>query len=260
MAYFRELSDLAIPLGSIVLVTGINGMIGVHIADELLKAGFRVRGVVRTPEKAQNVVNMLARSPETLDMRIVKDMAADNAYDEVAKGTSAIIHAASVTHYSESIENVVPPTIKGVMNILHAASLNESVKKVVITSSIVAASAPRPGTRVVIDSDTWNDSALDFVYAQRDPNSAELGFAFKIQVYAAAKVESQRAAWAYVEKHPDDFDLNIVHPAMNWGKVIGPTGPSGKQLPNILLGIIPPIPSGTSPLSPALASLLSLLR
>ena len=235
---------MAIPHGSIVLVTGINGMIGIHIADELLKAGFRVRGIVRTQEKAAKTVDILGRGPDVLEMRLVQDMCADNAYDEVAAGTSAIIHAAAVTHYSSTIEKVVPPMIKSVMNVLQAASRNESVRRVVMASSIVAGSAPRPGTKVVINRDTWNDAAVDFVYAERDPNEAELGFAFGVQVYAAAKVKSQRAAWEYAKQHPDDFVLNFVHPAMNWGKVIGPTGPSGKQLPNILLGQIPPIPSG----------------
>ena len=247
MAYFRsDQKDLAIPVGSIVLVTGINGMIGIHVADELLKAGFRVRGTVRSQKKADDVINMLGRGPSILDMRIVEDMAADGAYNEVASGVAAIIHVASVTNYSEKVERVIPPTMKGVMNILRAASLNKSVRRVVITSSIVAASGPRPGAKVIINKHTWNDAAVESVRAKA-LGEDEVGLMFKIQVYAAAKVESQKAAWAYAEEHPNDFVLNYVHPAMNWGKVIGPTGPSGKQLPNIMLGSIPPIPSGANP-------------
>jgi nucleoside-diphosphate-sugar epimerase len=39
--------------GSTVLVTGVNGYIASHIAVQLIKAGYRVRGSVRSREKAQ---------------------------------------------------------------------------------------------------------------------------------------------------------------------------------------------------------------
>jgi nucleoside-diphosphate-sugar epimerase len=40
---------------SVVLVTGVNGFLGSHIADQLLNAGFRVRGTVRSIPKAENI-------------------------------------------------------------------------------------------------------------------------------------------------------------------------------------------------------------
>lgn len=36
----------AIAPGSLTLVTGVNGFIGSHIADQLLSLGYRVRGTV----------------------------------------------------------------------------------------------------------------------------------------------------------------------------------------------------------------------
>jgi nucleoside-diphosphate-sugar epimerase len=38
---------LAIPLNSTVLVTGVNGFIGSHVADQLLQNGYKVRGTAR---------------------------------------------------------------------------------------------------------------------------------------------------------------------------------------------------------------------
>ena len=35
--------------GSLILVTGVTGYIGAHVADQLLQRGYRVRGVVRKP-------------------------------------------------------------------------------------------------------------------------------------------------------------------------------------------------------------------
>ena len=42
---------LALEAGATVFVTGANGLIGSHIADQLLKRGYHVRGAVRNAEK-----------------------------------------------------------------------------------------------------------------------------------------------------------------------------------------------------------------
>jgi uncharacterized protein YbjT (DUF2867 family) len=38
--------------GSLILVTGVNGLLGSHVADQLLHAGYKVRGSVRDPQRA----------------------------------------------------------------------------------------------------------------------------------------------------------------------------------------------------------------
>ena len=43
--------SFAIPTGSLVVVSGATGNIGSHIIDQLLQAGYRVRGTVRDVEK-----------------------------------------------------------------------------------------------------------------------------------------------------------------------------------------------------------------
>jgi nucleoside-diphosphate-sugar epimerase len=45
----------------LVLVTGISGFLGGHVALELLRQGFRVRGSVRDLSKADKVRATLAR-------------------------------------------------------------------------------------------------------------------------------------------------------------------------------------------------------
>lgn len=47
------MAEPALKPGSLVLVTGVNGFIGSHIADQLLAHGYHVRGTVRDVAKAE---------------------------------------------------------------------------------------------------------------------------------------------------------------------------------------------------------------
>lgn len=44
--------DSVLSPGALVLVTGANGFVGSHVADQFLAFGFKVRGTVRNHEKA----------------------------------------------------------------------------------------------------------------------------------------------------------------------------------------------------------------
>ena len=94
--FFFSLSKMSVPIidyslvprDSLVLVTGVTGFIGSHIADQCLKAGFRVRGATRDTKKAAWVKDVLDRGygPGRFEAVVVKDMAEDGAFDEAMKG------------------------------------------------------------------------------------------------------------------------------------------------------------------------------
>lgn len=79
----------AIPQGSTVLVTSANGYTGSHVADQLLLAGFKVRGTTRDASKAKWTQELFDKKYGTgkYESIVVPDMNADGAYDEAAKGT-----------------------------------------------------------------------------------------------------------------------------------------------------------------------------
>jgi len=83
---------IAVPLGSLVLVTGASGFLGSHIADQLLSTGYKVRGTTRSRERHSWVRSLFhARyGKNVFELVEVPEMAADGAFDEAVRGMSAL--------------------------------------------------------------------------------------------------------------------------------------------------------------------------
>ncbi|KAK1055258.1 hypothetical protein LTR74_015797 [Friedmanniomyces endolithicus] len=79
--------------GSIVLVTGANGYIASHVINQLLHAGYKVRGTVRSPSKAEWMHKLLdpQHGPDAFETVVVPDMVAGNAFDAAVKSVSGIV-------------------------------------------------------------------------------------------------------------------------------------------------------------------------
>ena len=86
-----------IPKGSRVLVIGANGSLGSHIVNELLIAGYSVRGTMREESKGAWMKEYfgLKFGGDKLQLVIVPDMSVKGAYDEAVKGASGVVHVAS---------------------------------------------------------------------------------------------------------------------------------------------------------------------
>lgn len=62
--------------GDKILVTGANGFLAVHIVQILLKKGYAVRGVIRSPDKGEHLKKIFAKYGDKLEFAIVKDITA----------------------------------------------------------------------------------------------------------------------------------------------------------------------------------------
>lgn len=78
----------AIPKGSLVVVTGVNGYVASHVADQLLTAGYKVRGTVRSVDKSHWINEVFEKryGGGKFETVVVEDMIHDGAFDEVVKG------------------------------------------------------------------------------------------------------------------------------------------------------------------------------
>jgi nucleoside-diphosphate-sugar epimerase len=57
-----------------VLVTGANGFVAMHVVDQLLKAGYAVRGTVRNETKVPHIKQTFAAYGDKLELVVVEDI------------------------------------------------------------------------------------------------------------------------------------------------------------------------------------------
>lgn len=169
----KLLNMTTIQKGDTVLVTGATGYIGSHVVEELLAAGYKVRGTSRTKDKAAYLTDIMDKrfGKGKLEIVEVPDMIADDAYTDAVKGVSGIVHLASVTTFSSDPDAVIPPTVKGALNVLKAASTEPEVKSIVYTSSSTAALSPVANKKILVTKDTWNEAAVERVRTSDAPNA-----------------------------------------------------------------------------------------
>ena len=80
-----------------VLITGVSGYIGLHCAVEALRAGYRVRGSVRSSSKEDEVRETLsAASIDLTNLEFVElDLTSDEGWSHAADGCTFVLHVAS---------------------------------------------------------------------------------------------------------------------------------------------------------------------
>ncbi|EHK47846.1 hypothetical protein TRIATDRAFT_217087 [Trichoderma atroviride IMI 206040] len=210
-----------IPKGSLILVTGANSYIGSHIVDFLLELGYNVRGTVRAPKPWLNELFEKKFGSNRFETVIIPVLEKEGALDNTMSGVSGIVHVASDTSLNPDPNEVIPNVTKGVRNILEAASKQPSIKRFVLTSSSSAAYFPNPSQKVIITEETWNEVALQAAYSAATPPEQK-----PFIVYAASKLESERAAWEWFKHSQPKFEMNTVVPCMNIGQILSPEIPA----------------------------------
>lgn len=82
----------AVPYGSLIVVTGCSGFIGSHVADQVLAAGYKVRGTSRDSQKNKWLSDYFddKHGKGKFELVSIPDLTKDSAFDEAVKGTSYI--------------------------------------------------------------------------------------------------------------------------------------------------------------------------
>lgn len=201
-----------------VLVTGASGYVAGWIVRYLLEDGRTVRGTVRNPDKASGLEHLHALAeahPGRLTLHKA-DLLDQGSYAEAMDGCELVIHTASpflLGRVRDPQAQLITPALEGTRNVLDSVNATPSVKRVVLTSSVVAIygdSIEMKGRGPFTEADWNTTSSVDH------------------QQYAYSKTVAERAAWEIAEAQ-DRWDLVTIHPGLVLGPALTTASKSGSM-------------------------------
>ncbi|XP_067138921.1 uncharacterized protein [Centruroides vittatus] len=217
----------------LVLVTGASGFISLHIIQLLQKEGYKVRGTVRSLKNEAKVKPIRELCPNAkYQLELVEaDLTKDDGWRNAVKDCTYVLHVASPFPNvpPESEDDLIKPAVEGTKRVLRACSHSESVKRVVLTSSIASVH----GETTVENGKVYNESDWS------DVNSPYL------DAYAKSKTLAEKAAWDFVKDLPASkrFELATVNPALVIGPIIsGTVSTSTEVIKRLMDGSMPMLP------------------
>jgi len=213
-----------------ILVTGASGFLASHILLQLLEQDYTVRGSVRNAPKGDHIRKVLeTHGADTSRLEFVElDLMHDQGWDAAMEGIDYLLHTASpfVTSTPKNPDDIVKPAIEGTRRALKAA-LSADVKRIVLTSSMVAACHGHEKSRAIpyTEADWTNPTGRD------------------VTPYILSKTLAEQDAWKIMEAANRRGDLTVINP----GFILGPLlendiGTSGAIIQRMMKGDFPGTP------------------
>ncbi|KAI6452296.1 hypothetical protein MCOR22_000887 [Pyricularia oryzae] len=205
------------------LVTGGSGFIGLHVVNALLDKGYVVHATVRSLKNAKKTAGLnelQAKHPGRLQL-FEADLLQPGSFQAAMQGCSVVHHVASPFMMAENIKDgqkeCVEPALEGTKNVLASVDETESVRRVVLTSTVGAIFGDykdvtdRMGG--VLTEDHFNETST----VTHNP-------------YHYSKVLAEKEAWAIL-KRQNRWDMVVICP----GLVLGPALSGGSDSGSLFL-------------------------
>lgn len=201
-----------------VLVTGGGGYVASWIVRYLLEDGYTVRATVRDPAKPKGLEHLhelSAAHPGRLTLHAA-DLLDDGSFTDAMSGCELVVHTASpflLGRIKDPEAVLVRPAVQGTRNVLASVNATESIKRVVLTSSVAAVYGDNVDMqgKDCFTGDDWNTtSSIDH------------------QPYAYSKTVAEREAWA-IQAAQDRWDLTTIHPGLVLGPALTTVSNSGSM-------------------------------
>ncbi|GAA5007214.1 NAD-dependent epimerase/dehydratase family protein [Acinetobacter puyangensis] len=193
-----------------ILVTGATGYVAGWIIANLLRQGFTIHATVRNPANKKSIEHLIdiAASSSGAIHFFKANLLQPKDFDAAMQDCEIVIHTASpfvVSNYKDAVKDIIEPAIQGTKNVLESVNRTESVKRVVLTSSIAA---------------TYGDAIEILKKPDRcfDENDWNTTSSTDHQPYPYSKVAAEREAWK-MQSEQSRWDLVCINPAL----VMGPS-------------------------------------
>jgi nucleoside-diphosphate-sugar epimerase len=212
-----------------VLLTGISGFLGGHVALALLQKGFAVRGSLRDVSAGDKVrAAFVAAGADVSALEFCRlDLLDDRGWTEAAADCRFLQHVASpfVLTMPKDENELIRPAVEGARRAVRAA-LDAGHERIVMTSSLAAIDGGHANYDRALTIDDWTvvDGPL-------------------VTAYSKSKTLAEREAWSLVAKAAARDRLAIINP----GTMLGPLldddpGTSAAVVQRLLKGEMPMIP------------------
>lgn len=190
-----------------VLVTGATGYIAKHLILQLLDAGHRVVGSVRSLNREDElraaVEPHLSDSAAMDRLTVVPlDLTQDDGWDHAMKDVDALMHTASPFPLSQpkDEQDLIRPAVDGALRAVKAARA-AGVTRVIMTSSIAAVMNTKLANgKAAYDEQDWTDL--------NHPGST---------AYVKSKTLAEKAVWDWQTADAPDMEITMINPAFVQG-------------------------------------------
>lgn len=190
----------------LIAVTGANGFLGTHIVEQLLASGTKTKAIVRSKQSASALEAKHSTHVQSklLEFAFVPDISTHGpVYDEAFHGVTGLIHTASPIFElggktKDKEAAFLKPAIFGALNAMEAAHRTPSIKKVVFTSSVVAATPPE------------GKGTISNTYFPPTTYEQAANFEQDRDTYGASKTLAEKAVWDFVKKNNPKFEFTTM--------------------------------------------------
>jgi nucleoside-diphosphate-sugar epimerase len=198
-----------------VVLTGATGSLGAVILEQLLENGIPTMAILRSFQSTKAFFEEKYHeevASGTLRFVEIPDMTVPQAFHTVAENASAIIHVATPLSKGDFVDTVIKPTELITENVLTAAAASSTVKRVIITGSLVSVFNP---PRLFESSATFSEADFNDI-------TVDVAIARVQTAYGYSKTVSELKAWEFMRERSRSFDLIFLLPPQIYGRSIQP--------------------------------------
>ncbi len=193
-----------------VLVTGGAGYIASWIIRYLLEDGKKVNATIRSladKSKIEHLLDLQSQFPGQLEL-FEADLLKRGSFAKSMESVELVMHTASpffISGIKDPDKDLIQPALEGTRNVLQTVNQTNSVKRVVLTSSVAA----------IMGDNIDSLQVPNQTFTEEHWNSTS---SLKHQPYPYSKTVAEKEAWE-IAKQQSKWDLLTINPSF----VMGPS-------------------------------------